>query len=65
MDQKNKLKSLLINVIQNGIAVILDVVYNHCSGNAPQAEIVLEQFYQISPQLMIPGNVAPLIPTAF
>ncbi len=36
---KNKLKEFIDKCHQNGIAVILDVVYNHCSGNAPQAKL--------------------------
>jgi glycosidase len=36
---KNKLKEFIDKCHQNGIAVILDVVYNHCTGNAPQAKL--------------------------
>ena len=36
---KNKLKEFIDKCHQNGIAVILDVVYNHCTGNAPQAKM--------------------------
>jgi 1,4-alpha-glucan branching enzyme len=36
---KNKLKQLIDVCHANGIAVILDVVYNHCTGNAPQAAL--------------------------
>jgi len=36
---KNKLKELIDKCHQNGIAVILDVVYNHVTGNAPQAKL--------------------------
>ena len=36
---KNKLKEFIDICHLNGIAVILDVVYNHCTGNAPQAAL--------------------------
>ncbi len=36
---KNKLKEFVDKCHLNGIAVILDVVYNHCTGNAPQAKM--------------------------
>lgn len=36
---KNKLKEFIDKCHLNGIAVILDVVYNHCTGNAPQAKM--------------------------
>jgi len=36
---KNKLKEFIDKCHQNGIAVILDVVYNHCDNNAPQAKM--------------------------
>ena len=36
---KNKLKEFIDKCHLNGIAVIIDVVYNHCSGNAPQAKM--------------------------
>jgi glycosidase len=36
---KNKLKEFIDLCHANGIAVILDVVYNHCTGNAPQAAL--------------------------
>ncbi|HQY11251.1 MAG TPA: alpha-amylase family glycosyl hydrolase [Ferruginibacter sp.] len=36
---KNNLKEFIDKCHQNGIAVILDVVYNHCTGNAPQAKM--------------------------
>jgi 1,4-alpha-glucan branching enzyme len=36
---KNKLKEFIDVCHQNGIAVILDVVYNHCTGEAPQAKM--------------------------
>lgn len=36
---KNKLKEFIDKCHLNGIAVILDVVYNHCTGNAPQAKL--------------------------
>ncbi len=36
---KNKLKEFIDKCHQNGIAVVLDVVYNHCTGNAPQAKL--------------------------
>lgn len=36
---KNKLKEFIDKCHQNGIAVLLDVVYNHCTGNAPQAKL--------------------------
>jgi 1,4-alpha-glucan branching enzyme len=36
---KNKLKEFIDVCHTNGIAVILDVVYNHCTGNAPQAAL--------------------------
>ncbi len=36
---KNKLKEFIDKCHMNGIAVILDVVYNHCTGNAPQAKM--------------------------
>ncbi|HMK05133.1 MAG TPA: alpha-amylase family glycosyl hydrolase [Ferruginibacter sp.] len=36
---KNKLKEFIDTCHKNGIAVILDVVYNHCTGNAPQAKM--------------------------
>ena len=36
---KNKLKEFIDKCHQNGIAVILDVVYNHCTGDAPQAKL--------------------------
>ncbi|MFN8250932.1 MAG: alpha-amylase family glycosyl hydrolase [Ferruginibacter sp.] len=36
---KNKLKEFIDTCHKNGIAVILDVVYNHCTGNAPQAKL--------------------------
>ena len=36
---KNKLKEFIDKCHQNGIAIILDVVYNHCTGNAPQAKL--------------------------
>ncbi len=36
---KNKLKELIDKCHVNNIAVILDVVYNHCTGNAPQAAL--------------------------
>ncbi len=36
---KNKLKEFIDLCHTNGIAVILDVVYNHCTGNAPQAAL--------------------------
>lgn len=36
---KNKLKEFIDTCHRNGIAVILDVVYNHCTGNAPQAKM--------------------------
>jgi Alpha amylase, catalytic domain/Ig-like domain CHU_C associated/Fibronectin type III domain/Carbohydrate-binding module 48 (Isoamylase N-terminal domain) len=36
---KNKLKEFIDKCHLNGIAVILDVVYNHCSGNAAQAKL--------------------------
>ncbi|MEO6539008.1 MAG: alpha-amylase family glycosyl hydrolase, partial [Ferruginibacter sp.] len=36
---KNKLKEFIDKCHSNGIAVILDVVYNHCSGNAPEAKM--------------------------
>jgi glycosidase len=36
---KNKLKEFIDTCHRNGIAVILDVVYNHVTGNAPQAKL--------------------------
>ncbi len=36
---KNKLKQFIDVCHANGIAVILDIVYNHCTGNAPQAAL--------------------------
>jgi hypothetical protein len=36
---KNKLKEFIDKCHLNGIAVILDVVYNHCTGAAPQAKL--------------------------
>ena len=36
---KNKLKEFIDKCHLNGIAVILDVVYNHCTGNAPEAKM--------------------------
>jgi len=36
---KNKLKAFIDTCHKNGIAVILDMVYNHCTGNAPQAKM--------------------------
>jgi glycosidase len=36
---KNKLKEFIDKCHLNGIAVILDVVYNHCTGNAAQAKL--------------------------
>ena len=36
---KNKLKEFIDTCHRNGIAVILDVVYNHCTGNAPEAKL--------------------------
>ncbi len=36
---KNKLKEFIDTCHKNGIAVILDVVYNHVTGNAPQAKL--------------------------
>lgn len=36
---KNKLKEFIDKCHQNGIAVIQDVVFNHCTGNAPQAKM--------------------------
>ena len=36
---KNKLKEFIDKCHLNGIAVILDVVYNHCTGNAPEAKL--------------------------
>ncbi len=36
---KNKLKEFIDLCHANGIAVILDVVYNHCTGDAPQAAL--------------------------
>ncbi|MBK7434049.1 MAG: hypothetical protein IPI66_09225 [Chitinophagaceae bacterium] len=36
---KNKLKEFIDTCHRNGIAVILDVVYNHCTGNAAQAKL--------------------------
>jgi 1,4-alpha-glucan branching enzyme len=36
---KNKLKEFIDKCHQNGMAVILDVVYNHCTGNAPEAKL--------------------------
>jgi 1,4-alpha-glucan branching enzyme len=36
---KNKLKEFIDVCHQNGIAVIMDVVYNHCTGEAPQAKM--------------------------
>ncbi len=36
---KNKLKEFIDTCHKNGVAVILDVVYNHCTGNAPQAKL--------------------------
>jgi 1,4-alpha-glucan branching enzyme len=36
---KNKLKQFIDLCHANGIAVILDVVYNHCTGDAPQAKL--------------------------
>ena len=36
---KNKLKEFVDKCHLNGIAVILDVVYNHCTGAAPQAKL--------------------------
>ena len=36
---KNKLKEFIDKCHQNGIAVILDVVYNQCDNNAPQAKL--------------------------
>ena len=36
---KNKLKEFVDKCHLNGIAVILDVVYNHCTGNAPEAKM--------------------------
>ncbi|HQW85526.1 MAG TPA: alpha-amylase family glycosyl hydrolase, partial [Ferruginibacter sp.] len=36
---KNKLKEFIDSCHKNGIAVILDVVFNHCTGNAPQAKM--------------------------
>ncbi len=36
---KNKLKEFIDKCHQSNIAVIIDVVYNHVSGNAPQAKL--------------------------
>lgn len=36
---KNKLKEFIDICHQYGMAVILDVVFNHCTGNAPQAKM--------------------------
>ncbi len=36
---KNKLKEFIDKCHQNGIAVLLDVVYNQCDNNAPQAKM--------------------------
>jgi glycosidase len=36
---KNKLKQFIDVCHANGIAVILDIVYNHCTGDAPQAKL--------------------------
>ncbi len=36
---KNKLKQFIDLCHANGIAVLLDVVYNHCTGAAPQAKL--------------------------
>jgi 1,4-alpha-glucan branching enzyme len=36
---KNKLKEFIDKCHQNGIAVLLDVVYNHITGAAPQAKL--------------------------
>ncbi len=36
---KNKLKEFIDTCHKNGIAVILDVVYNHVTANAPQAKL--------------------------
>ena len=36
---KNKLKQFIDLCHNNGIAVLLDVVYNHCTGAAPQAKL--------------------------
>ncbi len=36
---KNKLKQFIDLCHANGIAVLLDVVYNHCTGAAPQAKM--------------------------
>ena len=36
---KNKLKEFIDKCHLNGIAVILDVVYNHCTGNAPETKM--------------------------
>ena len=36
---KNKLKEFIDLCHANGIAVIIDVVYNHCTGEAPQAKM--------------------------
>lgn len=36
---KNKLKEFIDKCHLNGIAVILDVVYNHCTANAPEAKM--------------------------
>lgn len=36
---KNKLKEFIDKCHQNGMAVILDVVYNHCSNSAPEAKL--------------------------
>ena len=36
---KNKLKEFIDSCHSNGIAVILDVVFNHCTGNAPEAKL--------------------------
>ena len=36
---KNKLKEFIDKCHLNGIAVILDVVYNHCDNNAPEAKL--------------------------
>lgn len=36
---KNKFKELVDSCHKNGIAVILDVVYNHCAGQAPMAKM--------------------------
>ncbi len=36
---KNKLKEFIDKCHLNNIAVVIDVVYNHCTGNAPQAKM--------------------------